>query len=112
MKLRNGNRFEIDVAKDEKITVQITQSTGIADLVNYSQDGGSAPGPLPVNAPCGVKFVKTGNLAVTAHFTDPGGGNFTTQVTGSSGGDTSTFPFNQATGEPFKTLVYTFFVKA
>ena len=109
MKLRNGNRFEINIDPTEEITVEITQSTGIQDLVNYSQNAGSKPGPLSVGTPCKITPGKTGNLAVTAHFIGAGG-NFTTRVTGSKGGDTSTFPYNQAPGEPFKTLVYTFFV--
>lgn len=110
MRLRDGNRFEIDVDQNELITVAITQSTGIANLVNYSKNGGSTPGTLSVTTPCSVTYSTTGNLAVTGHFTDPAGGNFTVRVSGSSGGDVSTFPYNQAPDEPFKTLIYTFFV--
>jgi hypothetical protein len=110
MTLRDGNRFEINVADDEELTVAITQSTGIADLINYSQNGGPTPGALPVGTPCKKTPGKPGNLAVTAHFVNSGGGNFTVRVTGSKGGDTSTFTHDQANGESFKTLVYTFFV--
>jgi hypothetical protein len=110
MKLKGGNRFEIDVDQGEQITLRITQSTGIVDLVNYSLDGGTNPGPLPLKTPCNIDPDRTCDLAVTCTFTDPGNGNFTVQVTGSKGGDVSTFGYDQAPGEAFKTLVYTFFI--
>jgi hypothetical protein len=93
----------------EQITIRIIQSTGIAQLVNYSIGGTSNPGSVPKNAPCIFPVTQPVLVGQTAFFTDASGGSYTTQVSGDAGGDPPDHvAFQRAGTEAFHTLIYTF----
>ena len=93
----------------EQITIRIIQSSGIAQLVNYSIGGTPNPGTIPKNSPCNLQVTQPVLVGQTGFFTDPQGGSFTTQVSGDPGGDPPDHVHYERAGtEAFHTLPYTF----
>ena len=108
--MRRISPLTYSVAVGEQITVRITQSTGLASLVNYSA---SNPPSLPKEAPCIFTVIHPTVLVQTIFFTDPAGGSCTTQISGASGGDPADqVPFERAGTEAFHNLPYTFLTQA
>jgi hypothetical protein len=104
MKIRNNNPLDLDGANHEAITVAVTAS-GTANVVAYNLDGA-------------VWHGGTFNLNQAAHdpsilvmfftFSGGSGGVYTIVVTGSGGGDTSTYQVIQLPGQASNAVAYTF----
>jgi len=97
------------VSVGEQITIKVTQSTGIAALVNYSLDGGPTPGTFPKGDPTGFSIQHTSLLGATCHFTDPSGGSCTFQIAGDPSEDPADDDaFDRSGSVAFQTRIYTF----
>lgn len=108
MKMNNGDPFDLSIAQDEVITVLIVRSTGVVEFVNYSLNGTSFPGTKVKSEPCVFPVHRSSILAMTLHYAADDQGSFSIQVTGDRGGDVSVASDNQAAGEVFTTVSYTF----
>jgi hypothetical protein len=112
MKMRNGNPQDLIVEPNERITISIIRSTGLAAEVNYSLDGSETfPGTQPKNQPCTFPVSENGDLAMTMHYAEDAGGSFTVRTTGSAGGDVSEVSGEQ-NGATFRTIGFRFKVEA
>lgn len=108
MKMNHGDPFDLIIEQDEVVTVLIVRSIGLVELVNYSLNGTAFPGTKQKSEPCVFPVHRSSVLSMTLHYAANDGGNFSIQVTGDRGGDVSVASDNQATGEAFTTVSYTF----
>jgi len=111
MKIRNNNPLDLEADDREVITVTISMiGSGTVFLVNHSLDGSGGP------VTQGSNIVFTANkakhdpslLTLLFGFSNPSGGAYQTVITGSSGGDTSTFSVLQSFGIASDSITYTF----
>lgn len=111
MKMKNNDPHDLIVEANEKITISIDRSTGLAETVNYSLNGTNFPGPKPKNQPCEFPVTAHSNLAMTVHYVANDGGSFSIRATGDRGGDVSEYSDTQAPGAAFRTMGYRFTVQ-
>ncbi len=109
MKIRNNDPLDLEGDNSETITVKV-QSSGTQFLVNYVLDG--AGSPLSAGQPLVFTLDKSKHdpsiLTFLVTFSDPAGGVYRFEVTGSNNVDTSIYVVTQSFGIPGNSFTYTF----
>jgi len=108
----NGSTFNLEVADQETLKVEIANRIKIAPFANYSLNGKDPV--LPVATPYTHKFEKGSAaadptpsfLSVRVTFAEQGGGSFSIRITGDQGGDVSTFNYEQAGAQAEEQVNY------
>jgi hypothetical protein len=108
MKIKEGNPHKLIVAPNEKVTVSIVQSVGLAASVDYALADGSFKESKPKDQAVTIPIPGNANLAMTVFFTGNSGGSFKIRMTGDGGGDVSEISDTQAPGSGFKIIGYRF----
>ena len=108
----NGSPFNLRLADNETIKVEIINRMGLGPNANYAFNG--ADPVLPVETPYTRLLHSTGPnadpdpsfLSVRVTYAGGSGGRFTSRVTGDHGGDTSLFDCQQGGGQAEQQLDY------
>lgn len=108
MRIRNNNPLDLEGNNGEIITVRIT-ATGTQPRVNSNLDGVGAP--VAAGTPLTFTLNKAAHdpsvLVLFFTFTNPSGGIYRTDVTGSAGG-LSQYTVTQIPGQAANAIAYTF----
>lgn len=108
MKIKDGNPQKLIVAPNEKVTISIVQSIGLAASVTYALDDGSFKASKPKGVPCTIPIPGNTDLAMTVFFVANSGGSYKIRMTGDPGGEVSEISDTQAQGSGFKIIGYRF----
>ncbi len=108
MKIKDGNPQTLIIVPNEKVTISIVQSVGLAPSVAYALADGSFKETKPKNQPCTIPIAGNANLAMTVFFVGNSGGSFKIRMTGDAGGDVSEVSDTQAEGSGFQIIGYRF----
>lgn len=103
MRIRNNNPLDLEGSDGEVITIKVT-SEGTVHLVNYNLDGSEwGGGSFTLNKAAHDPSI----LVMFFTFSNPSGGRYEIEVTGSHGG-ISNYTVSQVYGEASDSITYTF----
>ena len=108
MKIKEGNPHKLIIAPNERVTISIVQSVGLAESVDYALADGSFKESKPKGEPCTIPIPGNANLAMSVFFVGNSGASYKIRMTGDGGGDVSEVSDRQADGSGFDTIGYRF----